>query len=668
MCICRGDGSSLARLALGLCVAMTVTALGQSNEATSPALAAGGTSFQGSTIVSNPSDFQPELVYKKFSATEPVAPGVQWQLSFGALLDTAPASIAVTLSLDPAGQNADIQIVDGIATFLIQGTLHNNYDPSERFEILYTGALDPFVGPIDFLLEPDGLPVIPVRVHLNLIEQPGFPVPFLSTLEATAPLGDIAGDENMEIVASGSLSGLAGLYAFDQAGTVLSGWPFRFEDPEIVGQSYSSPALVDLDQDGKNEIVVVGFIQRNVLGAGTRRGIENTISLFAIEGSGALRWQVSGTFIPFSSTAVADLDGDAGLDIVVGDGANLLRYDQDGMPLAGWLAETPNDIYVDMPVIADVDGIPGNGLEIVACASVPGSPGIAQMYIWNQDGSLHDPAWPKLLESCRAPAVVDLDDISTNGLELVMAIDHAVPDVDPGTGFLNTFTVFAWHADGTDVSGWPHRFWRNPITFPDDRVLTSPSVADIDGDGDMEVVVSTYGQGDQANGNLFVFHHDGTLDPNWPQWAGTAQTPSARGGTALGDLDNDGLLEIVTASLLGVYAFRADGSPFEGFPRLTTDNFAQAMIADIDGDGRLEIVEASLFSSLSAWKMLTPSPDSAPWPRYRHNPARTGTPDRNLVAPTPIPTASAAGLAVMLCMLLGVGVRVVRRATRESSN
>jgi len=650
------DCGWIGRFALGVCFVLAVSGLERSNGHSSSAAFTGGVDLQGSTIVSIPTSFQPELIYKKFPTTEAVTPNVSWQLSFGVFLDPAPPSVNVTLSLDPAGQNADIQIVDDNATLVKDGALHNNYDPAERFEILYTGTLDPFVGPVDFLLEPDGFATIPVRVHLNVTEQPGFPVPFLPPFSATAPIGDIAGDQNLEIVVPGTMGGERGVHAFDHAGAPLSGWPFQLDEPEIVDQSYASPAIVDLDGDGKDEVVVVGFFHRSVPPA-------NVATLFAVDGSGGMRWQASDDILSFSIPAVADIDGDSEMDILVGGGANLVRYDRDGVLVAEWQVETLNDITVTVPVIADVDGIPGNGLEIIACTPVSGPPNGAQMYVWNQDGSLHDPAWPKSLEACQAPAVADLDGDPTNGLEIVMAIDHAEPEVDPGSGFLNTFTVFAWHADGTDVVGWPHHFMRDPSTASDDRVPFSVAVADLDNDGDMEVVVGTYGQGDQANGNLFVFHHDGTLDPNWPRWAGTAQTPSVWGGTALGDLDNDGQLEIVTGSFLGVYVFRPDGSQFEGFPRLTTDNFGQPMIADLDRDGRMEVVQVLLNDSLSVWKVLTPSPVSDPWPRFRQNPSRTGTLNRAPIAP--IPTMSDLGFIGMIVLLLGAGIYVIHRSTRN---
>lgn len=665
MCASGVDCRLVVWLAVGVCLALPVAGL-------EPTCAQAGSErfvinadLQGSTIVSTATEFQPDLIYKKYPTIEPVVPGVVWELSFGALLETAPPSVGVTLSLDPAGQNADIQIVIDSANFVLDGALHHNYDPAQRFEILYTGASNPFTGPVDFLLEPDGLPSIPVRVDLNVIAQPGFPLSFLPTSSAAAPVGDIAGDPTLEIIVPGDLAGVRGLHAFDHTGTPLAGWPFRLDEPDVVDQSYSTPAIVDLDGDGKDEVVVVGFIQRNVPGRGVRSVIENTTSLFGIEGSGDLKWEATDDILPFSTASVADLTGNASLDIIVGGAANLRRYDNNGSLVAGWQVQTIGDIIVRVPVLADVDGIPGNGLEIIACTPESGVPNSAFVYVWNDDGSLHDPAWPIALDACVAPAVANLDGDPTNGNEIVMAISHAEPAADPGTGFLNTFSVFAWHADGTDVSGWPHHFLRDPSALPDDRILSSPSIADLDGDGNLEVIVGTYGQGNPASGNLFVFHHDGSLDPDWPQWAGTAQTPSFWGGTALGDLDNDGGMEIVTGSFLGVYVFRRDGSMFEGFPRFTSDNFAQPMIADLDGDGRSEIIEASVLDYLSVWKVLTPSPDAAPWPRFRQNPARTGARDRVLAVP--IPAASTAGAAAIAIFLLGAGVHIIRRRARISA-
>jgi len=192
----------------------------------------------------------------------------------------------------------------------------------------------------------------------------------------------------------------------------------------------------------------------------------------------------------------------------------------------------------------------------------------------------------------------------------------------------------------------------------DDRVLSPGAAGDVD--GDVEVVINTYGQGDPINGNLFLFHHDGALDANWPQWAGVAQTPSAYGGPALGDLDGDGRLEIVTGSIRGAYVFRADGTRFESFPRLTDEVFTQPMLADLDHDGRVEIVEVALNDGIYVWRASDPATPSYPWPNFRQNPAHTGT----LESPvsSSIPAASTIGLVAMFTLLLCAGAVVLRRA------
>ena len=618
-----------------------------------------GAPFDGSTIVSMRSSFQPGIVYRKYPVDSPVQPSEPWQLSFGVWLNSAAAAIPVTLSLDPAEPDPGIQILRATATLVPHDGLYANDDVAEHFELLYAGTDDPFTGHVDFLLTPDGFATIPLRVHLNIIDRPGFPVPFSAFFSSTSPLGDITGDGKLEILASGRLAGVEGLYAFDHTGNVLPGWPLRSEDPAIVNQNFSTPTLVDLESDGQAEVVVVGFVIRNL----PEGGNEVVKTLYVLEGSGAIRWQVTDDFRSISIPAIADLDRDGDLDIVVGAGTNMKRFEIDGTPFGGWAVETLNDIWVDAPVIADVDRNLANGLEIVACTPLVGSPGTNQLYVWNQDGSRHGPMWPKAMDACHSPLVLDLDRSRTNGLEIVMAVDHGdTPPVDPETGLLNTFSVYAWHDDGSDASGWPHHFLRGPEAGSfDDRIIAPGSAGDLDGDGDMEVLVGTYGQGDAANGNLFVFHHTGALDSSWPQWAGIAQTPSEWGGAALGDLDGDNHLEMVTASFRGVYPFRDDGRTFDGFPKLTQDCIAQPMIADLDGNGQLEVVQMAI-DAIYAWQVLAPSPDPQPWPRFRQNAGRTGTLIREIVIP--VPTVSEVGLAATFCLLVCAGGYVIRRNAR----
>lgn len=138
---------------------------------------------------------------------------------------------------------------------------------------------------------------------------------------------------------------------------------------------------------------------------------------------------------------------------------------------------------------------------------------------------------------------------------------------------------------------------------PPREVLRTPSIGDIDGDREPEIVAS-------AGEHVFAWHSDGTavtgfpvrLDPNFsrPQDR-TRANHVKRGFTAspvLTDLSGDGKLDITIAGLdQHLYAWDGLGSPLTGFPKLLRDPTQAGAeiintpaVGDIDGDGDPEIV------------------------------------------------------------------------------
>ncbi len=102
----------------------------------------------------------------------------------------------------------------------------------------------------------------------------------------------------------------------------------------------------------------------------------------------------------------------------------------------------------------------------------------------------------------------------------------------------------------------------------------TPAIGDIDGDGLVEIVSAAVG------GQLVAFEHDGT-----PKWTSTmAWASSQTGALALADLDNDGDVEIIAGS--SVYDHNGDrlfAAPFDAL-------YSASTAADLDGDGDLEAI------------------------------------------------------------------------------
>src|SRR5262249_54557740 len=102
-----------------------------------------------------------------------------------------------------------------------------------------------------------------------------------------------------------------------------------------------------------------------------------------------------------------------------------------------------------------------------------------------------------------------------------------------------------------------------------------------------------------SNGpNVYAFHangtevRDGDSDPSTLGVFATISGSDNYGSPALADLDGDGKLDVIAATRGGYgYAWKADGTSLPGFPLGPYAAFsASPVVADIDLDGMLEIV------------------------------------------------------------------------------
>ncbi len=172
--------------------------------------------------------------------------------------------------------------------------------------------------------------------------------------------------------------------------------------------------------------------------------------------------------------------------------------------------------------------------------------------------------------------------------------------------------VFYVSPDEDIVSGFPYDMGASGES--------SPILVDMDDDGVLEILIGT------ADGLVLALYGDGTAVDGWPvsvdERAGVhretegfssgAVDPGTGDGftstVAAGDIDGDGEIEVVGATLWGgLYAWNTDGSRVDGFPYQAigreTEEFDRdhtydqgfmgaPAIRDLDGDGAEEIVAA----------------------------------------------------------------------------
>ncbi len=294
----------------------------------------------------------------------------------------------------------------------------------------------------------------------------------------TAPtFTDIDGDGDQDLVV-GVSGGNLKLYRNNGDGTFAAGEDLTADGSQITAGSYAFPSFADIDGDGDDDLYL-GFD-------------DGYIMVFENDGSGNLSrkgnmqeiMRIHNSY--FDGLAIGDVDSDGDMDIVLGAYDNIIKTYQ------------------------QVNG------EFVPIFTI-NSPGLAHR-----------------------PTLADLDNNGTN--ELYVGIETGFIQVYNNTGSGFFILADSLQADGSDIDvGW----------------YANPTFADFDGDGDLDLFVG------DVMGNVYYFENNaGTFNAQGKVQAdGSDIAVSYFAAPALADIDFDGDLDLVVSDYYGVvHLYKNDGN------------------------------------------------------------------------------------------------------------
>jgi len=340
-----------------------------------------------------------------------------------------------------------------------------------------------------------------------------------------------------------------------------------------VGQTLNgcnSPALADLDLDGRAEIIA-----HDCYGGIEAYSYDSNGDTFISHCSGPLGWgaQASG----WSAPSVADLDDDAVPEILSGG----IVYDANCNVLDQALGLTGHMYYTaGYPVAADLDGeLDSMGLPTVELAT--GS----EVYRFDRTSR----TWQAVWSGGSLQGYIAVADFGT------YTADPAQDDRLVADGVAEVVSIVSGNVY---IMTWEGRVIYGPVPLPSGSGGGPPTVGDFDGDGLAEVAAS-------GSDSIAVFDPDcaglpdmnrcGSLSTNGILWWQPSQDHSSNiTGSSLFDFEGDGRVEVIYADevFTRVYDGQTGEVLFSQWHSSCTWN-ENPIVADVDGDFNAELVVPS---------------------------------------------------------------------------
>ena len=268
-----------------------------------------------------------------------------------------------------------------------------------------------------------------------------------------------------------------------------------------------------------------------------------------------------------------------------------IAYDnnRDHMPDTLWQVPLLRG-YISAAILDNMDNSPDGSMEILTVPDANTDSIFRAPQIYNSQGKL-------------------IQELSINGGTVPISggdntyASAAVADLD-GDGdkeIIAGYTdgVYVWHHNGNPFGA------KNPFfTLPCYCFDSSPVVCDINNDDKKEILISAFLTNNPTSCRILAIDTTGAMLPGWDttslynKYTSTANYSWATGLTkeiSVGNLENNDSLEVVAVVATGINIWNNDGTLYDTIPVPGLESQARyPLLADIDGDNEAEIIVTSV--------------------------------------------------------------------------